>query len=57
MTDLCTACMTWHPLPKCGHNPDAPCARCGKPVGYLWTDEVQPPPGVCWFCVYGRGRA
>ena len=50
--ELCLACQTWHPPPKCSHDAEAPCRECGGKVGYRFFRA----PGVlsdadrCWAC-------
>jgi predicted amidophosphoribosyltransferase len=46
--EFCLDCMTWHELPRCSHNPESTCPRCGHAFGYLAGQQVDR--SVCWRC-------
>ncbi len=59
--DMCPKCHAWHgvsplehlkPGEDCGHNPNALCMLCGKPVGPLSMGG----PRICSWCDCGRKR-
>lgn len=56
-TITCTKCMLIHPPPQCDHNPESPCADCGRNKGYRFTldDGTQSDGTTCAACWWRRG--